>query len=210
VNRKPENIAMFTAAAMGIASAIHDFGLGMKAWQGVHFALLPLCGRDDLPGLCLCAGPTSDRCTGHGREPQRHPRRAGGRRQRRTGAQSKQIRELEVAVALEQERERIMREMHDSVGANLISALAVAEHGDASRRTVATLKRSLTDLRIAVDLLEQVDGDITLLLASFRYRMEPELRAAGWRFDWRVENVPALEWLDLANALHVLRILQRR
>jgi signal transduction histidine kinase len=89
-----------------------------------------------------------------------------------------------------------MREMHDSVGANLISALAVAEHGDASRRTVATLKRSLTDLRIAVDLLEQVDGDITLLLASFRYRMEPELRAAGWRFDWRVENVPALNgWI---------------
>jgi nitrate/nitrite-specific signal transduction histidine kinase len=38
--------------------------------------------------------------------------------------------------------------------------------------------------------------------------MEPDLRAAGWRFDWQVEEVPPLSWLNSANALHVLRILQ--
>ena len=208
INPRPENIAMFVASTMGVASAIHDFGMGMKAWTGTYFALLPYAGVIIFLVFAFALGRRlidalgtvenlnvilEDRVAAATSELERT---------------QKQIRELEVAVALEQERERIMREMHDSVGSNLISALAIAEHGDASSRTVATLKRSLTDLRIAVDSLEQVDGDITPLLASFRHRMEPELRAAGWRFDWQVEDVPALQWLDSANALHVLRILQ--
>ncbi len=208
VNPRPEIIAMFVAATLGVGSAIHDFGMGMKAWGGTHFALLPYAGVIIFLVFAFALGRRlidalgtvenmnvilEDRVAAASSELERT---------------QKQIRALEVAVALEQERERIMREMHDSVGANLISALAITEHGDASSRTVATLKRSLTDLRIAVDSLEQVDGDITPLLASFRHRMEPELRAAGWRFDWRVEDVPTLAWLDSANALHVLRILQ--
>jgi len=208
INPRPENIAMFVASTMGVASAIHDFGMGMKAWTGVHFALLPYAGVIIFLVFAFALGRRlidalgtvenlnvilEDRVAAATSELERT---------------QKQIRELEVAVALEQERERIMREMHDSVGSNLISALAIAEHGDAPSSTVATLKRSLTDLRIAVDSLEQVDGDITPLLASFRHRMEPDLRAAGWRFDWQVEDVPALPWLDSANALHVLRILQ--
>ena len=208
INPRPENIAMFVAATMGVVSAIHDFGMGARAWSGAHFALLPYAGVIIFLVFAFALGRRlidalgtvenlnvilEDRVAAASVELERT---------------QKQIRELEVAVALEQERERIMREMHDSVGANLVSALAIAEHGDASSRTVATLKRSLTDLRIAVDSLEQVDGDITPLLASFRHRMEPELRAAGWRFDWRVEDVPTLEWLDSANALHILRILQ--
>ena len=208
INPRPENIAMFVAATMGVGSAIHDFGMGVSAWKGTHFALLPYAGVIIFLVFAFALGRRlidalgtvenlnvilEDRVAAASSELERT---------------QKQIRQLEVAVALEQERERIMREMHDSVGANLISALAIAEHGDASSRTVATLKRSLTDLRIAVDSLEQVDGDITLLLASFRHRMEPELRAAGWRFDWRVGDVPSLTWLDSANALHVLRILQ--
>lgn len=208
LNRKPENVAMFAAATMGIASAIHDFGLGMKAWQGVQFALLPYAGVIIFLVFAFALGRRLIDALGTVENLNVILEERVAVASAELERSQKQIRELEVAVALEQERERIMREMHDSVGANLISALAIAEHGDSSRRTVATLKRSLTDLRIAVDSLEQVDGDITLLLASFRHRMEPELRAAGWRFDWRVENVPAIEWLDSANGLHVLRILQ--
>jgi signal transduction histidine kinase len=182
--------------------------MGMKAWSGVHFALLPYAGVIIFLVFAFALGRRlvdalgtvenlnvilEDRVAAATSELERT---------------QKQIRELEIAVALEQERERIMREMHDSVGSNLISALAIAEHGDAPISTVATLKRSLTDLRIAVDSLEQVDGDVTPLLASFRHRMEPDLRAAGWRFDWQVEEVPPLSWLNSANALHVLRILQ--
>lgn len=117
-------------------------------------------------------------------------------------------RELQVASAVESERERMMREIHDGIGSSLITALAVAERQQESPGTIATLKRSITDLRIGVDSLEPIDGDVVILLASLRHRMERELTAAGLTFVWKVENVPALVWLDAVAALHVLRILQ--
>ena len=117
-------------------------------------------------------------------------------------------RELQVANAVESERERMMREIHDGIGSSLITALAVAERQQESPGTIATLKRSITDLRIGVDSLEPIDGDVVMLLASLRHRMERELTAAGMTFVWKVENVPALAWLDAVAALHVLRILQ--
>jgi signal transduction histidine kinase len=117
-------------------------------------------------------------------------------------------RALQIANAVENERERMMREIHDGIGSSLITALAVAERRQESPATIATLKRSITDLRIGVDSLEPIDGDIAMLLASLRHRMERELQAAGLAFAWKVESVPVMPWLDAVAALHVLRILQ--
>lgn len=118
-------------------------------------------------------------------------------------------RSLEVASAVTRERERIMREIHDGIGSSLVAALASAERqGKQSTTAVVALKSALTDLRIAVDSLEPVEGNVATLLASLRYRLEPELRKAGVAIDWMVSDVPELEWLDAPNALHILRIFQ--
>ena len=118
-------------------------------------------------------------------------------------------RSLEVSNAITSERERMMREIHDGIGSSLMAALASAERqGKQSSTAVIALKSALTDLRIAVDSLEPVEGNVTTLLANLRYRVEPELRKSGIAFEWRVEDVPELEWLDAPNALHILRIFQ--
>ena len=117
-------------------------------------------------------------------------------------------RELEVTLAVEKERERLMLEIHDGIGSNLVTALAVAEKQNHPSASINTLRRSLTDLRMAVDSLEPVEGEIPLLLASLRYRMEPELSKAGLALDWQVEDCPPIVWLDATGALHILRILQ--
>lgn len=118
-------------------------------------------------------------------------------------------RSLEVANAVTHERERMMREIHDGIGSGLVAALASAERqGRQSTTAVVALKGALTDLRVAVDSLEQVEGDVAALLASLRYRYENELRKAGMSIDWLVDEVPALTWLDAPSALHVLRIMQ--
>ena len=118
-------------------------------------------------------------------------------------------RSLEVANAVTRERERMMREIHDGIGSSLVAALASAERqGRQSTTAVVALKSALTDLRIAVDSLEPVEGNVTTLLASLRYRIEPELRKSGIAIDWRVNDVPELDWLDSPNALHILRIFQ--
>jgi signal transduction histidine kinase len=116
--------------------------------------------------------------------------------------------ELQVLNAVESERERLMREMHDGIGSNLITALAIAKQADESPRTIQTLQRAISDLKITVDSLAPVEGDLVALLANFRHRLEPDLREAGLKCVWKVEPCPALPWLDAVNALQMLRIVQ--
>jgi signal transduction histidine kinase len=117
-------------------------------------------------------------------------------------------RTLEVQSAVGIERERLMREMHDGIGSNLVVALAVAEKQGQPKSTITTLRRALSDLRITVDSLEPVDGDVVALLANFRHRLAPDLKRAGLTIVWRPEICPRLSWLDEGNALHLMRLFQ--
>ncbi len=116
--------------------------------------------------------------------------------------------ELVVAHALAGERGRLMQEMHDGIGSNLITALAVARQQNQPDTTIKTLSRALADLKITVDSLEPVEGDLVALIANLRHRMAGDLRDAGIGCKWEVQLCDPLPWLDAANALHVLRIFQ--
>lgn len=116
--------------------------------------------------------------------------------------------ELVVGQALAHERERLMQEMHDGIGSNLITALAVARQQKQPDSTIRTLNRALADLKITVDSLEPVEGDLVALIANLRHRMAGDLRDAGIACKWEVGDCGPLPWLDSANALHVLRIFQ--
>jgi signal transduction histidine kinase len=70
------------------------------------------------------------------------------------------------------------------------------------------LKGCIDDLKLAIDSMEPVERDLLLLLATLRYRLTPRLESAGISLHWAVQDVPALEWLDPKNSLHILRILQ--
>ena len=117
-------------------------------------------------------------------------------------------RALEVSGAIIKERDRLMREIHDGIGSSLVTSIAAAERQGGAVDGTSLLRRALTDLRIAVDSLEPMQGDLATLLASLRYRVEPDMRKAGVTFDWQVQEVPEADWLDAVNALHVLRIFQ--
>ncbi len=206
--RQIENMMMLAAVAAATGFGFHDLLLATTGTAGTRFYLQPYgsllvfsafgfaLGRRLLLALAINENVNEVLA------------------QRITDAASRLARSeatrraLQVANAIEVERERLMREIHDGIGSSLITALAVAEHRQDSPGTIATLKRSITDLRIGVDSLEPIYGDVTLLLASLRHRMERELLAAGIGFVWKVEAVPPLAWLDAVAALHVLRILQ--
>lgn len=116
--------------------------------------------------------------------------------------------QLVVAEAISVERERLMQEMHDGIGSNLITALAVARQQKQPSSTIKTLSRALGDIKITVDSLEPIEGDLVALIGNLRHRMAGDLRDAGIVCIWQAEPCRPLNWLDATNALHVLRIIQ--
>jgi signal transduction histidine kinase len=116
---------------------------------------------------------------------------------------------LEKEQAVVAERDRLMRDMHDGIGGQLISTLSLVEAGEASRdKIAAALRECIEDLRLAIDSLEPTDDDLVPVLGNLRYRVEPRLKARGIALDWQVSDLPRLASMTPQNVLHVLRILQ--
>lgn len=119
------------------------------------------------------------------------------------------LREIEHLQTLSDERMRLTQDMHDGLGASLVSALRVVQTGRMSDTELGEiLKSCIDDLKLTIDSMEPVDDDLLLLLATLRFRLGPRLTSAGISLLWEVVDLPALTWLDPRNALHILRILQ--
>ncbi|NDP43771.1 MAG: sensor histidine kinase [Aromatoleum sp.] len=121
----------------------------------------------------------------------------------------RQMQQLEQRQAIAEERQRIMSDMHDGIGGQLISTLSMVEQGALSSAEVATvLRECLEDLRLTIDSLEPTDNDLLAVLGNLRYRLDGRLKRCGIRLDWQVKEVPRLACLTPQNVLHILRILQ--
>ena len=124
-------------------------------------------------------------------------------------ASHERLREIEQRQMLSHERQRLMQDMHDGLGSSLTSALRVVERGQLGKTDIAqVLMGCIDDLKLAIDSMEPLEADLLLLLATLRFRLGPRLESTGIFLRWQVKNVPALNWLDPRNALHILRILQ--
>jgi signal transduction histidine kinase len=124
-------------------------------------------------------------------------------------AQFRRVQALEREQVLIRERERLMRDMHDGIGGHLVSTLAILERGGETRGAVAqAVQGALNDLRLMIDSLDPVEGDLNAVLAMFRDRIEPRLRAAGVTLRWQVGDLPQLAGLGPSAVLSILRILQ--
>lgn len=119
------------------------------------------------------------------------------------------LRELERAQTLADERQRLMRDMHDGIGSALASSLVAVEHGEFGPEALAgMLRECVDDLRIVIDSLEPMDNDLVALLATLRFRIGPRLEAAGVKLGWFMQDLPALPWMGPSETLQVMRIVQ--
>lgn len=121
----------------------------------------------------------------------------------------KRLNKLERSQALAGERERIMRDMHDGVGGQLVSALAMTESETLpANQLQSLLNDALLDLRLMIDSLDQNDGDLVSLLGTLRSRMQPALDQSGIKVHWGVQDIPAIAELGPDRSLQIMRILQ--
>ncbi|MDP3221681.1 MAG: histidine kinase, partial [Rubrivivax sp.] len=124
-------------------------------------------------------------------------------------SQFERVRELERRQAIADERERLMRDMHDGVGGHLVSVLAMIENDRRRPGELAeVVRQALDDMRLLVDSLEPEDDDLNAVLAMWHDRLAPRLRVAGVVLHWQVDLLPPVPGLSPARVLHVLRILQ--
>jgi len=121
----------------------------------------------------------------------------------------RRLRRLESDRAIAGERERILGEIHDGLGGQLVSALAMVRHGEGDAEAIAAaLQAALDDMRLVIHSLDDVDGDLGVLLGSLRERLGSRLARSGLQLHWQIEDTPAPRDFGPEAALQVLRIAQ--
>lgn len=121
------------------------------------------------------------------------------------------LRLVESQRVLEAERRRLTRDMHDGLGSQLVQALNVVRSSGErvdSAAVASMLNHALEDLRMTLDSLEPMEGDLPTILGTLRQRIAPALQAARIELDWQVQDVPAIPGLEARGVLHVFRCLQ--
>ena len=130
-------------------------------------------------------------------------------RERELALSYERLRALDQQRATAEERQRLMRDMHDGIGSHLMSTLALARVSTLSQQQIEeTLTDCIDELKLTIDSLEPVECDLLVVLGNLRYRLEPRLRAAGISLEWAVSDLPPLAYLDPENVRSILRIVQ--
>ncbi len=117
---------------------------------------------------------------------------------------------LEKARVLSQERERMMRDMHDGFGGSLVSLsnMFQKQGGDVFLKAQEKVQNCITDLHLVIDSLDPMLGDITTLLATMRVRLVSQLESAGVTLEWNVCEIPQAQEFSPQQSLHIMRIIQ--
>ncbi len=117
---------------------------------------------------------------------------------------------LERERAAAQERQLIMRDLHDGLGSQLFTSLSRVERGDMDNGQIAAaLRTCIADMRLALDALASGEHDLGAALGNFMFRWEAQLLAAGVRPSW-VIDLPDADAVTLSPhaALQLLRVAQ--
>ena len=111
--------------------------------------------------------------------------------------------------AIADERKRLMRDMHDGLGASLLSSMAIVQSDPKPPEgLVQSLSDCMNELRSVIDSLEPGEEDVGTLLGKLRHRIGPSLELAGTEMHWQVEELPPLPWLNASRTLLLMRLLQ--
>jgi signal transduction histidine kinase len=133
---------------------------------------------------------------------------------------NEEIQKQRETILLTEERQRLVRDMHDGLGSQLVSASALLKSShseDAMSIELSELiDHALLDLRSMLDVFSShkyhVDGEeqdtVSVLLGMLRHRLAPVFRSQTIEFDWQAEPLPHDFVQGDRERLQLLRLLQ--
>lgn len=92
---------------------------------------------------------------------------------------------LEKDRATREERERIARDLHDDLGARLLTLV----HRSPDEKTSESAREALSDLRLLIGQLHQPEGLLTDALSDWRAETQQRCDAAGRALEWTTAGV---------------------
>lgn len=110
--------------------------------------------------------------------------------------------------AVAQERQRIMRELHDGVGAQLVSLLHCVHSNTLNPRNIEqTVQAALNELRMAVNTMQDDSLNVASALADMRHQLQPRLESAGMQMTWSLPPDLAEVMMTPSEAFQLQRIV---
>ncbi len=111
--------------------------------------------------------------------------------------------------ALDEERQRIMRDMHDGLGSHLMSMMMMAKRGNGKHSDYADGLQSVIDeMRLMIDSMDSVGESLRAALAVYKKRIVPRANEAGFSVTWNDDDAALLPDYNPREVLQVFRILQ--
>lgn len=119
------------------------------------------------------------------------------------------LRHQERRIAIDAERQRLLRDMHDGVGGILTHLLLETREGRVSHAEIGeALQSAVDDLRNMASAIDAADEPIDEALAMFRERLSVRLARSGVAFDWRCQLASPAPRIDAPRLLSLYRLLQ--
>lgn len=208
----PSKLLLLLALIVAGAMAVHDYVVGQGSTAlltRAQFFGLHLATPVVLAALGLHLLDRFVRSLAEAERLNRTLEQQVAERERELAENFQRLRLLEREQALAAERQRIMREMHDGVGSQLLSSLVMVERGAARQQDIARMLREcLDDMRLAIDTLTPETANLVGALGNLRYRLESRLQAAGIGSRWDISSLPETLPVNPHQSLQLLRVVQ--
>lgn len=107
-----------------------------------------------------------------------------------------------------EERQRLMRDLHDGLGSQLAGALRIAQNPSTDKAELVNhLRDAIDHMKVTVDAMQETEGDIPSMLGAVRYRLAPRLKAAGIALAWDVQRLPTMPHWTVKQAYQLQMLL---
>jgi len=113
-------------------------------------------------------------------------------------------------LVLSQERERMMRDMHDGIGGQLIALASLfnQRNDDLFSQARHKIRNCINDLHMVIDSLDPLMNNLPTLLGTMRLRWAEQLENVNIKLDWQIKDLPEATDYSSQHSLHIMRTLQ--